>query len=1508
MLAESTKVDNLLRAQIPPWDDLFGAQSQCACNECESITGALHYLVAILYFSEHCNVNQDTPPRSPYDVLVSRAPHLPHIPLTCENLNDPVPYIVTVLDELDFYVAKGVTTGDANGMTGFPAYNSTTDDWKAGYIATAAQAYKTLSSQCYPFDLPYNLPLDIIRTYLRKLNIKRYELISTFDIQNSNREDRLFKEFFSLSDEEYTLLTQFQIGGSTLDVPGLFGFPDRSSFEKDVYSVPVLLNRAGLRYTELIDVLKTRFVNPGGDAADFIDALFGAGNTDRVVLFGTLKEIRNSSYNQVLQSRIQSILSKSAKPALDPLKFKNWIDGNFDAFQNSVVLIPDPNDPCNFETATLSSVVSLVGQQAGPNIDDDSWKRFYLFIRLMRKTGLSIPDLDNLLFPLSGLTNTEVVSSLCYAMRVMQKFGLTAGQVTPLLGAIDTRSAGSVYARVFLNPVLNNVNSEFFPDEFGNYFVSGPTVASKLDVILSATGLKKTDVDSISGFDTTNTNLSINVLGAFYGLAELAESLGITLGNLTSLAAVSGKPGALFAWDKQSKTFSAPKLSDLWSFLEFIDIVDGSGFSSEELMFVLGAATSTPAFVSNQLSDDNIRSSLIALRAGLDALNAQYPDPASSPIVTMDTLQNQLLLTYDRDAVEQLVGMLNGNIIYGTTLASRPDIRIPGPLTSRIAYSGDTGRLEVRGVVTAADWNIVQTDSTLKVFLQPIYDKPFEFLRNNFGGFITSDNDRNALLDRASTVVQDKVRLLYDWYQPYFTKPLQANLVLDQAAALLSLERSTLSVIMKHQSDSLVDIALAVAGEIAPDATTLPQPGASDLRNKLVTLYKVSLFVARFALSADEVSKFIDSSATFSDIDFSTFTLEQWLRLNDYVGLRKSRKSATLTLFDIFGESSSASLPVLEADVCLLMGWKPDDLAGLVGEYGYGPSDFKDEKALVALNRMMIATNRSGLPAAQLAKWGTREDDYSTLDLLAGEVKNATLQRFEERVRDDTRNSIDAVIWEHQRNALVSCILNMQTIKNAGIRNVEELCGHFLIDLPMGSCMPTTRVRQAISIVQSFMKRCIMGLESVKKVVGNQTIEVGVSPDQIDVSLWEPKSLFRTWQVTMEFLTNPYPYLSYKYITEKSEAAKRAEETLLKSDTTERTVEDVYRAYLQDVRETANPEVVTMFIDDIDTDNIAGTVVIHVIGKTREMPHTYYYRKKDESDQWTFWEKIPVAIKENDADGNGKSGAPIIFLKFKHLYYLLLPEFVRRKGDDSATDSVTFNATEGISAGNIRSLRTPVYWELKIGISEYFGGKWTPKKYLKIEGDNLGTVFATLNVPDISNYFVRAQVVKDNGADDHILLTLMPSVGGGAGRGGGKVQYPQFSIKSVNSAVTADFQQYDPADIDPNFQCVRLPSSQLQVVEDGVPLQVLGNANGGSICSSPSVVDFQSIIRQPFFFQDSNRSYYVSQAPISYTIKEVHQETVVGFPLQEIPTAAVSVLQKPASHVFLAHSNFTVKG
>src|SRR3954471_21712333 len=90
---------------VPSYADLFGEQSICACDDCQSILSPAAYFVDLLQFLSRSGTNSVG--ATALDRLFARRPDLEFLLLTCENSNTPLPAIDLVNEVLEVMVALG---------------------------------------------------------------------------------------------------------------------------------------------------------------------------------------------------------------------------------------------------------------------------------------------------------------------------------------------------------------------------------------------------------------------------------------------------------------------------------------------------------------------------------------------------------------------------------------------------------------------------------------------------------------------------------------------------------------------------------------------------------------------------------------------------------------------------------------------------------------------------------------------------------------------------------------------------------------------------------------------------------------------------------------------------------------------------------------------------------------------------------------------------------------------------------------------------------------------------------------------------------------------------------------------------------------------------------------------------------------------------------------------------------------------------------------------------------
>jgi ABC toxin-like protein/neuraminidase-like protein len=276
-----------------------------------------------------------------------------------------------------------------------------------------------------------------------------------------------------------------------------------------------------------------------------------------------------------------------------------------------------------------------------------------------------------------------------------------------------------------------------------------------------------------------------------------------------------------------------------------------------------------------------------------------------------------------------------------------------------------------------------------------------------------------------------------------------------------------------------------------------------------------------------------------------------------------------------------------------------------------------------------------------------------------------------------------------------------QDLIDWGVLDADSLFEFFLIDVQMDACMDTSRIKQAISSVQLFVQRCLLGLEE-KQVNG---AEVGVSNNAIDRARWDWMQRYRVWEANRKVFLYPENWIVSELRDDKSPFFKELESELLQKDINTQTVQNALKAYVIKVDEIANLKVAGLFLDE------AGKR-LHVFARTRNAPYFFYYRYfQVDTKNWYPWEKMQVDISGYDAEDNNNkiidSGSYLIPVVWHNRLLVFFPQFSPKTLPNTDTESQSFQAIGGKPTSDVKPKE---YWEIKLAWSEYRNGKWIQKQ------------------------------------------------------------------------------------------------------------------------------------------------------------------------------------------------------
>src|SRR5438067_1268707 len=132
-----------------------------------------------------------------------------------------------------------------------------------------------------------------------------------------------------------------------------------------------------------------------------------------------------------------------------------------------------------------------------------------------------------------------------------------------------------------------------------------------------------------------------------------------------------------------------------------------------------------------------------------------------------------------------------------------------------------------------------------------------------------------------------------------------------------------------------------------------------------------------------------------------------------------------------------------------------------------------------------------GVSNDALANWAAPAPDASVAQDLRSTVK--TCYAAEDWLA--IAPTIFDKLRQLRRDALVAYIVNQQ-----GFENKNQLFEYFLVDPGMEPVVRTSRLRLAISSVQTFVQRCLLNLEPA------------VQPSALDSDQWQWMKQYRVWE------------------------------------------------------------------------------------------------------------------------------------------------------------------------------------------------------------------------------------------------------------------------------------------------------------------------------------------------------------------------------------------------------------
>lgn len=502
------------------------------------------------------------------------------------------------------------------------------------------------------------------------------------------------------------------------------------------------------------------------------------------------------------------------------------------------------------------------------------------------------------------------------------------------------------------------------------------------------------------------------------------------------------------------------------------------------------------------------------------------------------------------------------------------------------------------------------------------------------------------------------------------------------------------------------------------------------IKSTLAILQKFSLILTTFSITQDEVAFLRRHPKEFWELDFQSITLTQLNSLAVYADIRDSSKTPQCanTILEVWKYAFRASASATKTDqpsgsptpaqqISGLTGLDPETLDAAFPVVSQGADTFtalRSFKTISRLFRILIGVQRLGVSpksAPKLFEWAEPTgflpvpvEDFGFEDqdiTIANSIEQVLRTQVGEDSWDKTIRPVNDRLRLNRRDAMIAYLLQHNYIQSKGITDADGLFEWFLIDVQMGTAVTTSRTKQAMSVVQVFIQRALLGEEPW----ANQGPEF-----QIDRAKWSWMQRYRVWEASRKIYLWPENWLSSALLDVKTTLFQNVENGLQQANLSSTATEDLLLQYMYGLCEISDLQYLSYFRDSVDART---PYAVHLFARTKQNPYSYYYRTRRPDSGWTPWTPISTGIPNLQSDrsdmtspllGASVDGAYLIPYVYKGRVFLFWPTFQATVPEPPANDPVDE------SKDNRKAAAQPKSWDIQLYWSEYRNGVWSAKQ------------------------------------------------------------------------------------------------------------------------------------------------------------------------------------------------------
>lgn len=1345
---ETTSLSKKLEAvsnDFPNLKSLFKLTDICACRHCRSVYSPAAYLVEILQFLDNRSVVDLTIPAPPppavrptvkiaKDVLFERRPDLGEIDLSCENANIPVPYIDLVCELLEEAVAPdtGIDyTGVLLDGAGKIENALLTTLVSVGIPVTGqAQIFATETSTGLSTTLPH---------YLRDKNAV-CKIVST-----GGNNYKVFRLRQTLSSAEELAAAPEYLNSGAYNVLKTAQYAFKLPFDLDHTEAKAYFSRFDISRAKLMEDFQS-----AGNPADEAIAAEKLGLTDAERLLIVTSDAANQ----------QQYWNTTSANASDEIKVVDtFLSQSGLTYKELDLLLSlkfiDPDNKFFIKHFDLSCDTE---QKEIANLDDIALDRMHRFLRLQKKLGWKFEILDEVISQSKlgngkldeaddngdGITNgNECLIRLASLMKISEETGIKLDELIGFYGEIPHQiltddAVKPLYHQLFLNKAKNGfidpklqfpaekTGAELLVDVKSTLAVCLQISEQDFDRIVAAKG---TTTFGLPPFGAPNPNKFVN-LSYLFAASRLMKKLKFKVDEFIIFEQLTGinvqdSPHATLAFIKAKKlAHKLPlKLTDIQFMLrhEAINLADRKIKDDrvKQILEKLQQDYQTNFAVNKSPFDDKLSADeqKETVQASLSKLSGIDEEDVKTFIKFADGewgsvnaaknfTDNKLGDLFVTDSIKSAIDGLSGTLPNKTQAIINHEAAL---LAYRNAQD-DLLAATTPAETATAQAQIVVAEAQLAINLPALNlaNKNYEQKRNAL---------LKAFLDSIATyqIQTNKQSILEQTLSSSFKADLElVKLVLKQAL-LKQPVPSTDLISDLLLTEILIDADLTHSTPMLP---VLNEAAFPKQYQALRLLHKLFPLIISFKLENQEIDWFFKHNNDLGWFEWDSVPYEAGQPSVDYakyaafaeiVDLSKQltpvpnsadaeRPITFLTIAEMLLPTSvTTRLQFLET-FSQLTGYNKEDVDAIDAHFFpiFNLSNYRNVNSWQAISDFAEQLRKLGSTVTQVKEYIKPVLTSTDTSLL----RTALKARYDEDTWLSTLKEIMDAIRPQKRDALVAYLLAV----NPEMKDENDLYDYFMVDVEMEACMPSSRIVQAHGTIQLFVQRCLMGLEP--------KAAADVNNDK-SWEQWKWMKNYRVWEANRKVFLYPENWIEAELRDDKSFLFTELENELLQNELTDFAAEEALIKYLEKLDNIAFLEVVaTWYQSDIKT--------MHVFARTKGGdPGIYYYRRFEQEQYWTPWEKVELDITGDHL---------LAFVRNNRL--CLAWAIFSEEADPNQGATLPDQSKSGEQS--VDKPRKKL--KIQLAISEFANKKWQPKKLSK----------DTIDYPSPKDYIDLGSVSRAN--------------------------------------------------------------------------------------------------------------------------------------------------------------------